>query len=157
MILKGFAFLCPSFNTFELQVPRSRHPAPPPAQETPQSKAVYIPKVGVSHVSGRMVSKVWACLYNLLPLIEKLRAGILTVIWWQPKRRTGSPGCRWFSCRVNIRTLRTIITRWESVLHLQARQPRWPIIQWNILGVLSANRGQDGRRGAGHQGQEGAT
>lgn len=51
MIRKGFAFLRPSFNTSELQVPRSRHPAPPPAQETPQSKTVYIPKVGVSHVS----------------------------------------------------------------------------------------------------------
>lgn len=63
-----------------------------------------------------------ACLYNLVTWAEKLRAGILTAIWWQPKRRSGSPGCRWSSCRASGPTLRTTITRWGSAilcLHMQ--------------------------------------
>lgn len=46
-------------------------------------------------------------------------------------------------------------------LHMQtstaAKCHPWLVVPWNISGVLSANRGQDGWRGAGHQGQEGAT
>lgn len=47
-----------SFSTSELQVPWSCHPAPPPAQTTPQSKTAYVPKVGGSPVSKMITSKV---------------------------------------------------------------------------------------------------
>ena len=43
--------------------------------------------------------------------VERWTAGILFVISWRPRRRSGSSGCRWFSCRVRILISRIITTR----------------------------------------------
>lgn len=93
---------------------------------------------------------------------ENQNAGTHIPTWWRPRRRSGSPGCRWFSCRVNIPTLKTITTRldwgehicWRWIKKLMVRVSSMSIF---IVGVLPADRGKDGRGGAGNQGQEGAT
>lgn len=104
----------------DLQVSWPCDPAPSPAQTITKSKTTYIPKV-----CFYTEQKCWTCLiqgvlngfiYLKCDLhVENQKAGILTVTSWQPKKRSGSPGYRWFSCRVRILTWRTTTTRWGDI------------------------------------------